>query len=86
MYEERTYRTLCNSELQKKHIEIEESDLMVYFSHSIDGLTDKLKNVRNIIKQHIGKENLFLTSLVPLKLFSDNPNFFSIISNISFNS
>ncbi|MCD5414040.1 MAG: UPF0280 family protein [Clostridiales bacterium] len=73
MYQERTYRTFCSSELNNIRIEVEESDLMISYSHSIEGLNCKVRHIREIIKQHIEKENLFLTSLKPLADFSDEP-------------
>lgn len=68
MFQERLYRADCTSPLKKKIIVDEESDLLILYSHSIDGAEKHLNEMRKSLKAHIAWEREFLTSLVPLPL------------------
>lgn len=73
MYQERIYRTYCNSELNAERIVVDETDLLINYNNSINGLENCLIDIRKTIKDQIDNENHFLTSLEPIDSASNEP-------------
>ncbi len=72
MYQERIYRSGCTPDLKKKIVIEDESDLLVFYTHTVDGIENALKNIRSILKNHIIANPEFLTSLKPIKINSSD--------------
>lgn len=74
MYEERTYRELVNTNINKTTLIIDESDLDIYYDKDLNNAENELKSIRTILKNHIKNEPNFFKSLIPLKTNeSDHP-------------
>ncbi len=66
MYEERVYRAYCSNALHEYQTINQESDLSIYYNETIDRIDILLNDSRKIIEDHIEKEKVFLTTLLPL--------------------
>jgi hypothetical protein len=74
MYQERIYRSGCTPDLKKKVVVEDESDLLVFYTNTVEGIESDLKCIRSILKNHIDGHTEFLTSLKPVRVSLSDPD------------